>query len=223
MSGGTPVGGGYMRQRHSQGYASSGDDLEDDACSRPQPFSPPTSRPRTWLEILENALWIASALFIIYYGDRHSNFIYLLWHDDRIRSSNVIWLMQFIYATPVWLDHYELFYHSITIIKWHLVLLPLYLGLLCFGLNVTFFFYSSMLTWSVRRFDEKWELFSMSALPFVTLLGLVSFCLLSFALWPIWSFLTLPLLFTLFMACMVIFPHSMIGTFRPQNDMFRID
>lgn len=85
MSGGTPVSGGYMRQRHSPGYASSGDDLEDDACSRPNPFSPPTSRPRTWVEILENVLWIASALFIIYYGDRHSNFIYILWHDDRIR------------------------------------------------------------------------------------------------------------------------------------------
>lgn len=86
MSGGTPVGGGYMRQRHSQGgYASSGDDLEDDACSRGQPFSPPIPRARTWVEILENALWIASAMFIIYYGDRHSNFIYLLWHDERIR------------------------------------------------------------------------------------------------------------------------------------------
>ncbi|MCI52380.1 transmembrane protein 128, partial [Trifolium medium] len=29
MSGGTPAGaGGFMRQRHSQGYANSGDDLE---------------------------------------------------------------------------------------------------------------------------------------------------------------------------------------------------
>lgn len=82
MSGGTPVGGGYMRQRHSQGYASSGDDLEDDACSRPSPSSP---RSRTWIEILENMLWLASAAFIVYYGDRHHNLIYLLWHDDRIR------------------------------------------------------------------------------------------------------------------------------------------
>ncbi|KAL5768967.1 hypothetical protein ACOSP7_015518 [Xanthoceras sorbifolium] len=187
MSGGTPVVGGYMRQRHSQGYASSGDDLEDDACSRPQPLSPPTPRTRTWVEILENVLWIASSLFIIYFGDRHYNLIYLLCHDDRIRR------------------------------------LPLYIGLVCVGLNVAIFFYTSMLAWRVRRFDEKWELSSISALPFVTLLGLVSFCLLSFALWPIWSFLTLPLLFTLFMACMVIFPHLMIGRLRVQNDVFRID
>ncbi|KAG6740585.1 hypothetical protein POTOM_056040 [Populus tomentosa] len=80
-----------------------------------------------------------------------------------------------------------------------------------------------MFAWSVRRFDEKWELSSISTLPLVTLLGLVSFCLFSFSLWPIWSFLTLPLLFTLFMACMVIFPNIMIGTFRTQNDALRID
>ncbi|XP_059431865.1 uncharacterized protein LOC132165359 [Corylus avellana] len=187
MSGGTPVGGGYMRQRHSQGYASSGDDLEDDACSRSRPTSPTSMRKRTWIEILENFLWLASAAFIIYYGDRHSNLIYLVWHDERIRR------------------------------------MPLYLGMVGVGLNALFFFYSSMSVGSVRRFDEKWELTSISALPFVTLLGLVSFCLFSFALWPIWSFLTLPLLFTLFMACMVTFPYILIGRFRPQDDILRTD
>lgn len=88
MSGGTPVGGsGYMRQRLSQGYGSSGDDhdLEDDACSRFVPQSHSIPRRRTWTEILENFLWITSALFIVYYGDRHRNLIFLLWHDDRIR------------------------------------------------------------------------------------------------------------------------------------------
>ncbi|XP_038710654.1 transmembrane protein 128-like isoform X1 [Tripterygium wilfordii] len=191
MSGGTPVGGGYMRQRHSQGYATSGDDLEDDACSRPQSFSPPSPpRARSWLEIVENVLWVASAVFIVYFGDRKSNFFYLLWHDDRIRS---------------------------------LCRMPLYFGMACVGVNVVIFFYTSMLSWSLRRFDEKWELLSTSALPFVTLLGLVSFCLLSFALWPIWSFLTLPLMFTLFMACMVIFPHFVMENFRSPSDSFRID
>lgn len=55
--------------------------------------------------------------------------------------------------------------------------LPLYLGMVGVGLNVLIFFYSSMSVWGVRRFDEKWELTSISALPFVTLLGLISFCL----------------------------------------------
>lgn len=85
MSGGTPVAGGYMRQRHSQGYASSGDDIEDDACSRFQTMSFHTPKSRTWIEVVENVLWLASAAFIVYYGDKHSNMIYLLWHDGRIR------------------------------------------------------------------------------------------------------------------------------------------
>ncbi|XP_031387944.1 uncharacterized protein LOC116201021 [Punica granatum] len=188
MSGGTPVGGGgFMRQRHSQGYASSGDDLEDDACSRLAPGPPPVPRGRTWIEIVENVLWIASALFIVYFGDRHSNLIYLLWHDGRIRR------------------------------------VPFYLGMVAVGLNIVIFFCTSMLAWSARRCDEKWELASISALPYVTLLGLVAFCLLSFALWPIWGFLTLPLLFTLFMACLVVGPYVMIGFLRPQNDVLRTD
>ncbi|KAJ7956665.1 Transmembrane protein [Quillaja saponaria] len=193
MSGGTPVaGGGFMRQRHSQGYGSSGDDLEDDACSRMRPSSPPSPSGRTWIEIVENCLWLASAAFIVYFGDRRSNLIYLLWHDGRIRR------------------------------------LPLYLGMIGVGLNLLIFIYTSILAWSIRRFDEKlelkkWEITSIAALPFVTLCGLISFCLFSFALWPIWSFLTLPLLFTLFMACMVIIPYIMIGIFRPNIDELRTD
>lgn len=86
MSGGTPTGGGYMRQRHSQGYNSSSEDLEDDACSRPSiPLESPFPRTRSWVEIVENLLWLASAVFVVYYGDGHSNFIYILLHDNRIR------------------------------------------------------------------------------------------------------------------------------------------
>lgn len=187
MSGGTPTAGGYMRQRHSQGYASGGDDLEDDACSRPTAQSPSFPRTRTWVEIVENLLWLASAVFIVYYGDQRSNFIFLLLHDDRIRR------------------------------------MPLYLGMLGVSLNIIFFLYTSLLIWGVRKSSEKWEISSTAALPFITVLGLISFCLFCFALWPIWSFLTLPLVFTLFMACMVILPYLLLGTFKPQADMLRID
>lgn len=188
MSGGTPRGGGgYIRQRHSQGYASGGDDLEDDACSRHQPFSLESPSCKTWVEVLENVLWIASAVFIVYFGDMHSNMIYILLHDARIKR------------------------------------MPLYMGMVGIAVNVMIIIYESMLSWSMRRFDEKWELWSISALPFITLLGIISFCLLSFALWPIWGFLTLPLLFTLFMACLVVFPHLTIIKLRPQNEELRID
>lgn len=90
MSGGSPVSAGLMRQRHSPRYASSGDDLEADASSSPHTaaaatFFNPLQKQPTWLEVLENLVWIASLAFIIYYGDTHSNFIYLLFHDNRVR------------------------------------------------------------------------------------------------------------------------------------------
>lgn len=182
-----------MRQRHSQGYASSGDDMEDDASSRHRPFLAPSPPGRTWIEMLENFLWLASAAFILYFGDQHSNLIYLLCHDNRIRR------------------------------------LPLYLGMIGIGLNTMIFIYTTILVWSARRFDEKWglkkwEITSISMLPFATVFGIISFCLFSFALWPIWSFLTLPLLFTLFMACMVVIPYLIFGTLRPQYyDEIRTD
>lgn len=176
-----------MRQRHSQGYVSSGDDLEDDACSRPVYFSPSLPNSRTWFDILEVFLWIASVVFIIYYGDRHSNFIYLLWHDDRVRR------------------------------------FPLYMGVVCVSLDLLFFFYKNMLTSGGRSSSLKWEISSMAALPFITMLGLISFCLFCFALWPIWSFLTLPLVFTLFMACIVTISHLILGTFKQPPELLRQD
>lgn len=186
MSGGTPTGGGLMRQRHSFGYASSGDDLEDDACSKPPSLSSSIPRARTWFEVVENALWIASASFIVYFGDRHSNLVYILWHDTRIKRT------------------------------------PLYLGLVGFLLNGAYFFYTCISTWGVRKYNEKWDVVGDSALRFVSL-GLISFTLFTIALWPIWSFLTVPLVFTLLMASMVVSPYLIIGPFRPQVAVLRTD
>ncbi|CAN0900242.1 hypothetical protein LINGRAHAP2_LOCUS20736 [Linum grandiflorum] len=91
------------------------------------------------------------------------------------------------------------------------------------GFNVLIFLYTSLFAWSVRRFDEKWELSSIAALPWVTVLGLLSFFLFCIALWPIWKIWTLPLLFTLFMAFMIILPSVIVGTLRQPGDAFRID
>ncbi|KAF6154232.1 hypothetical protein GIB67_001128 [Kingdonia uniflora] len=195
MSSGTPKGGiGLMRQRHSQGgYASSGDDLEDDACSRMTPSSATASMiasttipmARTWIEVMENVLWITSAIFIIYFGDRYSNLIYLLWRDDRIRRT------------------------------------PMYLGIVGIVLNCGILFYMSLIAWGFRKSDEKWDVLTPAIAPFVTLLGLSSYFLFSYALWPIWSFLTLPLLFTLFMACIVLSPYLKFWTFRQPTVVLR--
>ncbi|CAN1825088.1 hypothetical protein LINPERHAP1_LOCUS31026 [Linum perenne] len=217
MSGGTPTRG-CVRQRHSQGgYGSSSDDLEDDACSRPRQnyFFPTPPRPRSWMVIVENMVWIASAIFVVYYGDRHSNFVYLLWHDGRVRRCCLDYenrLMLGKFEIPMQSDLAELHCR-----------MPLYFGMAGVGFNVLIFLYTSLFAWSVRRFDEKWELSSLSALPWVTVLGLLSFCLFCIALWPIWSFLTVPLLFTLFMAFMIILPSVIVGMLRQHGDAFRID
>lgn len=182
---GTPVAG--MRQRHSQGYLSGSEDLEDDASSRMFRAVSSVPRARTWIEAMENVLWFASAAFIIYFGDRKSNLISLLLKDERIKRT------------------------------------PLYLGLLLTLLNIAVILYMTLSSWSIKRFEEKSEVLTPSSAPTVIVLGLLSFCLFSFALWPIWGFLTLPLLFTFFMAFMVLSPYLPIGTLSPEAETFRID
>ncbi|KAK1420985.1 hypothetical protein QVD17_22999 [Tagetes erecta] len=188
MSGGseTPTAGGYMRQRYNHGYNSSGDDLEDDASSiLPPPHSPvfPTTRTR-----IENVAWIVSAVFILYLGDCNSNFVYLLFHDDRIKR------------------------------------LQMYFGLFGVVLNVVYFLYTGVLALDVGILSENWEILTTTyGLTFVTILGLMSFCLFCFALWPIWSFFTLPLVFTLLMASMVILSYLVIRQQSSSSDVMRID
>lgn len=192
MSGGSPMGGGFVRQRHSQGYSSGGEDLEDDACSRIRPQQPlfQFQLTRSWTQIIEDLLWIVSSIFILYYGDGNSNFLYLLWHDHRIKR------------------------------------MGLYIGMGGLSLNCMMVLYMSMMAWKVSKCGEKWDIISTasSGLPFVVFVGVTSFCLLSFALWPIWSLLTLPLLFTLFMTGVVTTPYViLLLTLRTQTEVLRMD
>ncbi|XP_029118914.1 uncharacterized protein [Elaeis guineensis] len=204
MSGGTPVGGGCVRQRRNQGYFSSGDDLErqqnsggysstgdddleDDACSRPPVHSIPTlQRARTWKEVVEAMIWLVFAAFIIYYGDRHSNLISILCWDGRIKRT------------------------------------ALYLGLVGVALDLGLVLYSTFFLWGPQKIYEKNEAL-LSIAPCIILFGFLSFCLFSFALWPIWSFLSIPLLFTLFMAFMVVSPYLLIGPLRLPEFTVRAD
>lgn len=110
---GTPTaGGGYVRQRlFSQGYSS--EDLEEDACSSspaaaPEISLPAMERARTWAEVGENLVWVVSAVFIVYYGDREENMVSLLWADERIRRYEgflalIIWLnFKFFFTCLLW-------------------------------------------------------------------------------------------------------------------------
>ncbi|XP_047311725.1 uncharacterized protein LOC124915111 [Impatiens glandulifera] len=187
MSGGSPMGGGVgglMRQRHSHGYSSGGEDLEDDASSRLRPQPPLIQLTRSWTEIIENIVWIVSTTFILFYGDGNFNFLFLLCHDHRIKR------------------------------------VELYIGMGGVMLNAIFIF----LAWNFRKSGEKWDVSNSSALPYVVMIGVISFCLLSFALWPIWSFLTLPLLFTLLITGVVTVPYIvLLVSKKSQTDLLRID
>lgn len=178
MSGGSPVAGsGFMRKRHSQGCF---EDLEDDASSRGSHLSVAvTYRAQTWTHVLENFLWITSAVFMIYLGDSHRNLFSVLCWDSRIR-------------------------------RW-----PLVLGLLSSLANLAMILYGAAFVRSPQKYPEKCALLP-SYTPLVAVLGLLSFLLFSSALWPIWRFLTIPLVFTLFMAMMVISPYLPVGPLRPQ-------
>ncbi|XP_076916100.1 uncharacterized protein LOC143575686 [Bidens hawaiensis] len=179
MSGGSETPN--MRQRYNNGYASSGDDLEDDASSVLVVQSPVLTT--TWNEVFENAAWIVCA---VYLGDCQSNLVYILFHDDRIRR------------------------------------LHMHVGLLGVILNIVYFLYTGVLALDVRKSSQNWEISTTFGLTFITILGLLSFCLLCFALWPIWSFFTLPLVFTLLMASIVIFSNLVIRQ-QSSSDILRLD
>lgn len=124
-----------------------------------------------WRYRLENLLWIASATFIIYYGDFRSNLFALLVSDPRIHRT------------------------------------PFNIGLACVVMDLGIFLYLAVRLSYTGRIDERLEIAAPGAIPAATMVGLAAFILFSYALWPIWSFLTLPMLFTLFMALVVVAPY----------------
>ncbi|CAI9118833.1 OLC1v1020460C1 [Oldenlandia corymbosa var. corymbosa] len=96
--------------------------------------------------------------------------------------------------------------------------LPLYFGMIGVGLITLFFLYATiMVACGARKTNQNWEILSVAALlPILIVIGITTFCFFTFALWPIWSFLTLPLVFTLFMSGTVILPYLVIRTFKRQ-------
>ncbi|CAM6027781.1 unnamed protein product [Sphagnum balticum] len=85
--------------------------------------------------------------------------------------------------------------------------IPFNLGLVCLAINAVIFAYLAVWLRHIIKTEEKWELIAPAAIPSATLIGLTACLLFSIALWPIWGILTLPLLFTLFMAFVVISPY----------------
>ncbi|CAN6456139.1 unnamed protein product [Victoria cruziana] len=187
LSGGTPKSTQNVRQRHSNsGYASSGEDLEDDASSQAVYISRPQS-PRVGVSgVLEFVFWILSSAFIIYYGDGRSNFVSMLLWDTRIKR------------------------------------VALNLGFIFISLNCAIVVYT--MWWRIKQEDETFDASTSTAVQIVVMIGILSFLTFSVALWPIWSYLTLPLLLTLLMAFIAVSQHiPPFRKFRSQADLLRED
>lgn len=127
----------------------------------------------SWRRNLESCLWIASAAFIVYCGDFHTNLVVLLATDSRVHR------------------------------------VPLNLGVTCFIMDIAILLYLVFKVHNVSKSEDKDKLVIVApgAVPAATILGVTAFVLFCCALWPIWRFLTLPMLFTLFMALVVMVPY----------------
>lgn len=123
----------------------------------------------SWRQKAEDCLWLASALFILYFGDFRSNFFTLLANDVR-----------------VWRP-------------------PFHMGLGCLLLDSCMVMLAMAI--DVQGQGARGQLQAPSVIQAVTLIGSLAFILISVALWPIWNVLTVPMLFTLFMALMVVAPY----------------
>ncbi|KAI5057112.1 hypothetical protein GOP47_0027127 [Adiantum capillus-veneris] len=151
-----------------------------------------------WRGIAEDCLWLASAAFILYYGDFRSDFFSLLANDGRVLRT------------------------------------PLHMGLACLMMDVCvvmLYLARIMRTWTIvlqqeQSFENNVWYYIVNAKECmqevhevdpsallqvaVVAIGSTAFILMCIALWPIWSFLTIPMLFTLLMALTVVAPYVYI-------------
>ncbi|KAH7287620.1 hypothetical protein KP509_32G066500 [Ceratopteris richardii] len=134
-------------------------------------LSSPSRYESSWRYKLESFLWIASAAFIVYYGDFRTNFLLLLATDARIHRPSFN------------------------------------LGLMFLLLDIAIILYVAYRLRTLEKAHDRLVMVAQGTVPAATLFGVTTFSLFSYALWPIWRFLTIPMLFTLFMALMVIIPY----------------
>ncbi|KAL7168368.1 hypothetical protein ACSBR2_038749 [Camellia fascicularis] len=144
------------------------DDIKDDASSRLHPQSPLLQKTWTRVEIMEVIFWIASVAFILYYGDQHSNFIYLMWYDNQIRriplylgmvgvGLNVFF---FLYTSmlPSWTSNEKLDFSNCSSCSWILLVLD------CFVANLELLFPASCV---IHGNDGTFPLWHVNGINFV--------------------------------------------------------
>lgn len=90
---------------------------------------------------------------------------------------------------------------------------PLHIGSACLALDCCIILYIAI------RVQQRLQLAAPGVIEAAIMVGLVAFILICIALWPIWNFLTIPMLFTLFMAFMVVAPYVLPYTAKVKLDL----
>merc|ERR1712232_201991 len=67
----------------------------------------------------------------------------------------------------------------------------LYLALACLSFNMSMIFYFAIWLGAVKGIDNALETQHPKAIPIMAIVGLLTFCLFFFALWPVWGILSL--------------------------------
>ncbi|KAH7657171.1 MFS general substrate transporter domain-containing protein [Dioscorea alata] len=118
---------------------------------------------------------------------------------------NVIWIVSAAFI--VYLGDCNTNLVSILLWDERIKRMALYLGLIGSFLNVGIILHA-ILSLKYSWTSEKYKALPPTA-PAMAFLGIISFCLFSYALWPVWNFLTIPLVITLFMTFMVVSPYRL--------------
>ncbi|KAL3678241.1 hypothetical protein R1sor_021197 [Riccia sorocarpa] len=133
---------------------------------------------------------------------------------------NFLWLSAAAFMLYYGDSHSNFF--SVLVSNPRIVRRPFYVGLLCVAINTIIFFYLAVWIRHIRKRNEPWEYIAPGAIPTATILGVGSFFMFVVAFWPVWGFLTLPLMVTLFMAFVIISPY-LPPYIKTTKDAYRAD
>lgn len=84
---------------------------------------------------------------------------------------------------------------------------PLLVGYLCLAVGGCIYLYLAVWCRHVARDRRSFDILAPGAVPTAILLGIGAFILFTYALWPVWGVLTLPILYVLFMGVVVVSPY----------------
>eukprot|EP00271_Cylindrocystis_brebissonii_P016394 TRINITY_DN398_c0_g3_i2.p1 TRINITY_DN398_c0_g3~~TRINITY_DN398_c0_g3_i2.p1 ORF type:complete len:173 (+),score=15.10 TRINITY_DN398_c0_g3_i2:509-1027(+) len=84
---------------------------------------------------------------------------------------------------------------------------PFYISCLCVAINTLIFCYLAIWVRHIRQDNRDFNLVAPGAIPTATMLGLLSYGLYVYSMWPIWGWATILILYILFMGFVVLSPY----------------